>query len=423
MSRIYTFLTFLLAMASAGHAAAPERSIDTLVKEVLSKNPEIAFYEAEIAAARAGRSVAGRLSNPELNLELGHNRVSSANSASEGIAYAVSLAQPIEWPGRLGLRKAIANRDIVLAELGLERFKFHLTSRVRVLAYTLAANQEVSKAANEVADRYNDLKDVMVQREPAGIAPQLELKTIEAAAVVSQSRAAKADIEVQKALLELNQLMGVRADSALTVKRPSFVLAELPSSEGLLLRAAENNYELRVRRSELEQQGFKVALAVNERYPTFTVGPFVSQERADERQTVVGLTLSMPLPVWDNGKAKVTTEQARQMQAQATLNAAQREMEKQVMEAVLLFKSHQKRLNLWKEDGITKFGEAAALADRHYRLGAVPITTYVELQDKYLEAVEAINEAQSEALEAALSLEELTGTPGDLVRPAKQKAE
>jgi cobalt-zinc-cadmium efflux system outer membrane protein len=173
----------------------------------------------------------------------------------------------------------------------------------------------------------------------------------------------------------------------------------------------------------LEQQGFKVALAENERFPTFTVGPFVSQERADENQTIVGLSLSVPLPVWDNGKASVTTAQARQIQAQATLNAAQREMERKIMEAVLLFKAHQKRLNLWKADGIGKFSEAAALADRHYRLGAVPITTYVELQDKYLEAVEAINEAQAQALEAALSLEDLTGNPASIVRPANQKSE
>lgn len=421
MSRIYASLFLLLALHVPAHAETTQRSVDAIVKEVLARNPEITFYEAEIAAAKAGRSVAGRLSNPELNMDVGRNRVSSSNSKSEGIAYSASLAQPIEWPGRLGLRKAIANRDIQLAELGLERFKFHLASKVRVLAYTLAAHQDVSTAANEVADRYNDLKDVMVQREPAGIAPQLEVKTIEAAAVVAQSKAAKADIEVQKALLELNQLMGIRADNALIVTRSPFTLADLPSSEALLTNAAENNYELRIRRAELEQQGFKVELAKNERYPTFTVGPFISQERADEKQTVVGLSLSVPLPIWNSGAANVTTAQARQIQAEATLNAAQREMEKQVMESVLLFKSHQKRLNLWKADGIAKFSEAAGLADRHYRLGAVPLTTYVELQDKYLEAVEAINEAQAQALEAALSLEELTGTPASLVKPAKQK--
>jgi cobalt-zinc-cadmium efflux system outer membrane protein len=43
------------------------------------------------------------------------------------------------------------------------------------------------------------------------------------------------------------------------------------------------------------------------------------------------------------------------------------------------------------------------------------MSTFVELQDKYLEAVEAIHSTQTEALEAALTLEVLTGAPGSLL--------
>lgn len=391
--------------------------ISELVARTLAANPEIRFYEAEIATAKATRSTAGRQSNPELSLEVGQNRLSSAEGNSNGLAFSVGLAQPIEWPGRLGLRKAIANRDIALAELGLERFRFHLASRVRVLAYTLATQQEVSNAADEVAARYASLREVMVQREPAGIAPQLEIVTIEAAALVAESRAAKAGVEVQKALLELNQLMGRRADSPLVVRRTGFDMKTSPSLESLLGAAMRNHYDLRIRRAELEQQGFKVELAKNERYPTFTVGPFVQVQntKSQEDQTVAGIGISFPLPFWKSGKAEVTSAEARHVQAQATLSVAQREVERQVTESMLLFKTQQSRVVIWKSDGIAKFSEAAALADRHYRLGAVQMGTFIELQDKYLEAVESISEAQSQALEAALTLEELTGAPGSLI--------
>ena len=56
-----------------------------------------------------------------------------------------------------------------------------------------------------------------------------------------------------------------------------------------------------------------------------------------------------------------------------------------------------------------QFKEAAALADRHYRLGAVPIATYVELQKQYLEAVEALLDTRREALEAGQQVQVLTG--------------
>jgi cobalt-zinc-cadmium efflux system outer membrane protein len=60
---------------------------------------------------------------------------------------------------------------------------------------------------------------------------------------------------------------------------------------------------------------------------------------------------------------------------------------------------------------VQHFKEAADLADRHYRLGAVPISTYVELQAQYLDAVESLLDTKREALEAATRLEWLTGLP------------
>jgi cobalt-zinc-cadmium efflux system outer membrane protein len=65
----------------------------------------------------------------------------------------------------------------------------------------------------------------------------------------------------------------------------------------------------------------------------------------------------------------------------------------------------------WPPDSVRHFKEAAELADRHYRLGAVPISTYVELQKHYLEAVEGLLDTKQEALHSAQQLELLTGLP------------
>ena len=66
-------------------------------------------------------------------------------------------------------------------------------------------------------------------------------------------------------------------------------------------------------------------------------------------------------------------------------------------------------MSKWRPDSVQQFKEAAALADRHYRLGAVPIATYVELQKQYLEAVEALLDTRREALEAGQQIRVLTG--------------
>ena len=47
------------------------------------------------------------------------------------------------------------------------------------------------------------------------------------------------------------------------------------------------------------------------------------------------------------------------------------------------------------------------------------MATFVELQDKYLGAIEAINQTQVKALEAGLRLEELIASPGRFISTVK----
>src|SRR5436190_5160808 len=149
MKRILLFIPMisivvltLSAAESAGPSAEKGRgggtnvvSIEALVAEALEKNPELRFYEAEISAARATAKFSGKLPPPEMEASVGHKSVRDSGVSGEGVAWSVALRQPIEWPGRLGLRKAIANRDIELAELGLRQFRAALAGKVRSAAH------------------------------------------------------------------------------------------------------------------------------------------------------------------------------------------------------------------------------------------------------------------------------------------------
>lgn len=398
-------------------------ALDALVVQALRENPELQFYRAEMAAARAGRKAAGLMPNPALSGLVGqeHSRDVNTGLSAEGVAWSVSLMQPFEWPGRIGLRKAIANRDVELAELGLERFKVALGSRVRVLAYGLFAAQQKAAAAREVAERFAALREVLVQREPAGVAPLLETRVIEATELTMQRKASEAELASQSALLELNQLRGVAPVSVLSVAEPALKFGPSGSNDVLLALARTNNFELRVRAAELAQQGFRVALARNERYPAISVGPSYSENNGLERDRVIGVGVSFPLPLWNRNSANIEAASARQMQAETSLLVAQREVERKVIEAAVTYESKVREMGKWRGDAVEHFREAAELADRHYRLGAVPVSTYVELQKQYLEAVEGLLDTKKEALEAAQNLELLTGLGRPVVTSGEEK--
>src|SRR6185436_11123186 len=164
------------AEASRDPTNAPTVTLDTVVAEVLEENPELNFYKAEIAAAKGEKRSAATWSNPALSGTIGEKRVRDSSFVGEGLAWSVSVRQTFEWPGRIGLRKAIANQQIKLAELGLEEFRTALAARARTLAFNVFAAQEKATAAREAAERFAALREVLVQRDAAGVTPLLETR-------------------------------------------------------------------------------------------------------------------------------------------------------------------------------------------------------------------------------------------------------
>ncbi len=388
---------------------APAVTLDALVAEVLERNPELAFYRAEIAAATGERQTAGGFANPEVGSAIGNKRVSLGPLVSDGLVWSVSVKQTFEWPGRIPLRKAIADQQIKLAELGLAQFQAALGARARTLAFNVFATHEKSAAAREVAERFQALREVLVQRDPAGLTPVLETRIIEATELTLRRRATEASLAEQGARLELNQLRGQPWEQALRIEAPTLVFPPFSGTEPFLAAARANNFEIRMRRAELEQQGFRVTLAGKERHPSFTVEPYFSQERTGDKETQLGIALSIPLPAWNRGAGRMATEEARRLQAETSLQVAQRNLERRVIESALAYETRLGEMARWRPDSVRQFKDAAAVADRHYRLGAVPIATYVELQKQYLDAVDALLSTRLETLEASQELERLTG--------------
>src|SRR5215813_6712309 len=205
-----TASAILLACASA-LAETPE----ALVKQALQRNPELNFFVAEIAAAKGAVRTAGTLRNPELSSELGYknSRESAGGATGDGAILALSLSQTFEYPGRIALRKAIANHDLALAGLHLQQFRLTLAARVRSLAYASTSAHKRTKAVQEVAARTQALNDVLAKRPRAGITPQLEAQIISSNLLTFQHQERESTLAEKTIAAELNQLCGRGADA------------------------------------------------------------------------------------------------------------------------------------------------------------------------------------------------------------------
>jgi cobalt-zinc-cadmium efflux system outer membrane protein len=385
-------------------------SITAIVAQSLATNPEVRFYEAEIAAAKGGQKTATTVANPELQTSLGTWKVKDLSGSGDGPSWAVTLSQTIEWPGRIALRKALALKQTEVAQLGLDQFKATLAGSVRSQAWRLIAAQVKAKAADEVSKRLADLASILLQRDPTGPAPRLEARIIQASALTLGTQATTARREAADAKFALNQLLGEKPNHEIEIKQELLALSPTPSLEKMLAGARTHNFDLRARMLDVEQQGFHVKLAENERWPAFTVAPYYQQQKAQSRETQFGLGVSIPLPLWNKNKGNIDTAKARQTQAELMLAAQMRNLERAVASQSSAYAIFGEELAKWPADTIESFHQAAAEADQHYRLGALPLSTYTELQKQYIEAVNSLLDSQLGALQARLELEQLTGS-------------
>ena len=409
VERFGVFLAFAVSLAAS--AAAEPRSIASLVEEAYQKNPELHFYEQEIAVARGDRRTAGTWPNPDLSGQIGGKSYNSLGGKylGTGPVWSVSLTQTFEFPGRVSLRKAIADKQIALAQLGLEQFRVSLRNQIEVLCYRLLAAQDRAAAATEVAQRFRDLIALLVQREPAGPSPLIEMRVLEGNAATLNRRATQAQIELQSAQFELNLLRGVSMNLPVEVARQNVNLPTLPDSDRLIANAYEQNFDLQTRRTELEQQGFRVRLARNEHWPSVKLGPYTAGENVVDSERELGVSLSVSLPFWNQARGSEEAAKARLNQAEVSLDTAMREVERKIVTAADSYKKELKKLGENMPQLLGQLREAAKLADDNYRLGVLPISTYTEIQSQYLEGTDAVLNSRLDALRYLADLEYLSG--------------
>ena len=411
MKPCLSLFCFSLSMLFSASVFADSVSVTSLVQKALATHPELRYYEAQIDVAQGDKTKAGEIKNPDLMTGVGNWRVRdlATNKVSDGPTWAVQLTQTFEWPGRLSLRKAIAQKDIELALLGLEQFRAALAGRVRTISWKMLAAQEKTRATEEVAKRFSTLAEVLLQRDPAGAAPRLEALIIQANALTLGSEATLARNELEAARFELNQLLGEKAEHPLELRRENLILNPPPALESLLTEARKKNFDLRARILDVEQQGYAVQLAQNERWPSITVVPYIQRQTNSTRETQVGIGFSIPLPLWNRNKGTIDSNKAKEVQAEVMLTAQMRQLERDVASQASHYRLHVEELVKWPSDTLESFRKAAAEADEHYRLGALPLATYTELQRQYIDSVSAVLASQLGAVDARLQLEQLTG--------------
>ncbi|MDE1171746.1 MAG: TolC family protein [Verrucomicrobium sp.] len=410
--KLYWIAGTVLVLTSWTARAEPPGAwtIDQLAARGMAANAELRSFEAEVAAAKGKRTQAGLWKNPEFTGEYGSRRVTGdGGNLAEGFTRSVTVTQTFEFPGKGSLRKAIADKDVELADLGLRQFRSSLAGQIRSLAYQYLAASAEADAAEEIRERSDGLVKLLGQRATAGVPQLLELRVIEAGLIDLRKSAREFAQSRDEAAIELNRLLGFPASQPVRIASVlAFPEAKVDADKWVLAGLA-GNLQLRSRTAELEKAVRTVSAAKLDAAPDFSVGPFFSQDKAGDNEENLGVSLSMTLPLWNWNQGNVAAAKARRDQTDALLADARRKVEAEILRRIRSYQRTQAQLDGTTERTLADLREASDLADRQYRTGAIGVQLFLDSQRGFLAAQQTRQEAMVQAWRDLLDLELLTG--------------
>ncbi|MEM6883934.1 MAG: TolC family protein [Verrucomicrobiota bacterium] len=416
--RIGVVLSLLVSVASvslAGKGSPESQTVGQLVERALTHNAELALYQTEVEVAKGQRIQAARLKNPQLSTEGSYRKVQELEgdrNQETGFVFGVSLVQTFEFPGKASLRKAIADRDIQVAELGLAQFRLTLSGKVRQLAARYQAAVELEKLTSQINERSSGLVALLKERPLAGSRPLLEMRAIQANQAELTETAKEAEIMKSQTQAELNRLLGYPPARPIHLQDELVMPArpELPALEELLSLCFTRNLQLKIQEAELDRARLSLDAERLASAPDFEIGPFYSQEETGaEREITIGASVALELPIWDQNQGNIVSARAMQKMAQAKLAIAQRKVEQELTLRWITYQANRKQAEGFDLSIREDLQASAALADRQYRQGAIDVQLYLESQRSLINTIKIYNNTVLQLGDSLLDLELLSG--------------
>ncbi len=410
-------LPVILLALDAGKAFTADKifGLSEVVHYALENNGEIKTLHAERGLREAVKIRAGLLPNPSLEFESAGDFL----FANEGERrFSAAWSQEILTAGKRTKRLKVAGK-------GLEEYGHRIADAERLLAeevkvafYDLLLAEQQLKLVGKFVEINEQLLQVARDRFEAGDIPELEMNVARVEVARSRGRLAEAQREVGPGRAKLFSLMGLPPGAEVGIAGALERNAFSARIEDLRALALARRPDLLALAAEKEKAEAEIRLADSEGIPNVTASLSLEREEssldvgditAKDRDKMVGLKLSVPLPLFDRNQAGKKEAITRRTTAEYRYASARKNIERSVEAAFSRLMSSGISLSIYDNDILPQFEENLRLTREAYRLGEVGFLSVIEEQRKFLD----VNEGYLSALhEWNTSMSRLTAAAG-----------
>lgn len=413
----------LLLFVSIAHFASTLAAAEVVrlsradgVELAFKSNRELAIAELAVARAKADARWAGRLDNPEVELSFSDDGVGLNDN--EGV-FEVAFAQRFPITSRLKDEKRLRAQQILLAEAEIAERRRELAREVDFAVIELMATGGLLERQRDLLELNSKIIGFLEEQAAQGLVSNLDATQAKLTGRSLGQRITALEAREAAQAADLKQLIGLAPETQIVLTGG----LQLPEA-GLDSRIADQTIfrqrpDLVLALGKIDEAEAALAFEQARRWEDVSLRVFGERERSVdepaglERNSFVGIGLSIPLPLRQRNQAGIEKARIDRVDAEKTVDATRFHIRSEYEEAF------QRRLANWKLAREAS-GEVLVLADENfkefekaYREGQATFLQVQRAQEQQYELQISALEAIAEYYRADARLKFVTGNyPG-----------
>jgi cobalt-zinc-cadmium efflux system outer membrane protein len=378
-NKINTILVFLLFIPLLVHSEEKKAfDLSEVIDLALENNPLLSAKKSEVEVRRATYEASKRLSNPEVELNLG--KAKAFDEDFERNTGGIALSQHVENPFKRHHRIQVFEKDWEASRFSQGDLTLELIFTIKNLYFDILRLKSMQDLAQKNLDSIQKIHRLIQKRAQLG-----EIKELEAIKLLVESLIAQRELnQVQTDLLlakeKLNQYLGnILPPKFSTVGTLSYAETGFAESAAIQ-KALQFHPRLKEQETRLEQANSNWSYVKWQRFPDFTLSGF-SQNELDGRNTGVGISLDIPL--WNFKSKEIREAEYLTRIEEEELRALRMEIAAEVKAGLHRLRLSEQSLQIFHQGLLKQAEESLKIAEVSYTQGEISLIDYLDSQRTY----------------------------------------
>jgi cobalt-zinc-cadmium efflux system outer membrane protein len=408
-----TSILILFALAGAASAQAPVRiTLEQAIDLAISHNHALKATQTQVQQSQAQEVTAALRPNPTLTADSLFIPIEPQNFNSTTFANVTEFDVGVSYLFERGGKR---HHRIEAARDATAQTRYQVSDSERALVFNTAqqfvavqlAESNLDLANQDLASFQNTV-DIAKEQYKAGAISEGDLLKITLQLLQFQTDVSSAKVAKLQALASLREFLGYDAVSSNYDVEGDLTYQTLQlNQDDLLLKALKNRPDLLAARQGVQAAESQYSLAKANGKMDVT-GTLTYSHLSD--QNLMGVTVSLPLPIFDKNQGEIARTRYAVTAAQETSYAASDTVLTDVNSAYQAFTGNQEIVNLYVGGYLKQAQDSRDISEYAYRRGSSSLLDFLDAERSYRATQLAYRQALANYLVAVEQLKEAVGS-------------